>query len=510
MLLGKKSKYMLDSEWAIVLDRSTNEFLKHKAVEKLTELFSLSSDEAKELIENTPIILLDHLPFELASKIKDHFTQVSIDCSVTNDTFTKRKCFRAVWPEQPDLSRFFTQGTPPREHREEMDYPSPRPVVSEVPRVVDLDPKELTPNLPEPISSETFRPPIDEQKELKDLTLELQKENEMLKYELDKLEGSVKEREEKRFQAEIDKFKFERAKSEELLTRLRSENISLTKKIEELERKVQLVKQATEAEAAQVLKQQTTELKAQIESFRSEYLRAQSAVRVAQSEAKQFQMELAQAQKAVLDTRSEIEDLKRMLSQAQANAVHLKEEAERARTEVESRLEAQGAELEEWKRKANDWSSGYFKAVKENEFLRAHQSEELESLRARNQQLGIQLEQAQRQIKDFVGKLEQQELIQKRMKAVGELAEKEAQLRTLVQKQQTLESEICSREEEMKKILGEQEVIEQDIVKAKQAQKYLLEQAKLKDRPRVARPKSFGSPDSGRQEPESPTQEDIP
>ncbi len=79
----------------------------------------------------------------------------------------------------------------------------------------------------------------------------------------------------------------------------------------------------------------------------------------------------------------------------------------------------------------------------------------------------------------------------------------------MAMKKRAINCQIIWREEEMKKILGEQEVIEQDIVKAKQAQKYLLEQAKIKEKSRVARPKSFGSPDLGHQDSEPPTYKDI-
>src|SRR3989338_11496344 len=103
MLLGKKIKPSAVAVWAIILDRSQNEFSKNRAIEKLAEIFSLSSDEARDLVDNTPIILLDHLPFDLADKIRDSFAQANVNCTVTNDTFSKRKCFRAVWPAPPNL-----------------------------------------------------------------------------------------------------------------------------------------------------------------------------------------------------------------------------------------------------------------------------------------------------------------------------------------------------------------------------------------------------------------------
>ena len=486
MLLGKKIKYSVESEWAVLLDRSANEFSKNRAVDKLTELFALSQEEAKDLIDNTPLILLDHLSFELAEKIKDQFSQASIDCSVTNDTFTKRKCFRAVWPDQPDLSRFLNGPSSSLDrHFEEVREPN-----FENPIQPQATAQEFTP--PRSYSS----PVLDEQKQLKELTLDLQRENEMLRHQLETVEESIKEKEAKQLNAEIEKLRTERLQFEETITRLRNENANLTSKVEELDRNLKVLKQAGVGELEPTIKSHIAELRTQLEHFRSEYMRAQNALRIAQGEAKQFQTEWTQTQKVLSEARAEIEDLKRMLSQAQANSVQFKEESERIRFETQNRLQEQTAEFEEWKRKANDWSASYFKVVKENEFLRAHQSEELESLRARNQQLSAQLEQAQRQIKDFVAQAEQQELIQKRMKAAQELSEKEAQLKGLVQKQQALETEICLREEEMKKVLGEQEVIERDIVNAKQAQKYLLEQVKMKEKARFVRQKGApsGSP----------------
>ena len=486
MLLGKKPKYSIESEWAVILDRSTNEFGRSRAIERLADIFSISQDEARELIENTPIILLDRLPLEVAEKIKVHFAQANVDCSLTNDTFAKRKCFRTVWPEQPNLSQFLNNTSPSfLRNAQEPSIPSMENVVSE-----EIDPASFASNV-----AAHDQVGDNEGRQLKELTLDLQKENEFLRLQLDKTEDSIKEREYKRFSVELETLRHERLRLEETQARVRNENVALSSRVQELEQSLKALKQVGDSEAGLVDKTQLFELKTQLEHFRAEYTRAQNTLRVAQSEAKQFQAEWTQTQKILSDARSEIEDLKRMLSQAQANSVQLKEETERICFEVENRLKTQSAELEEWKRKANDWSTNYFKVVKENEFLRGRQSEELESLRVRNQQLSTQFEQAQRQIKGFLAQSEQQELIQKRMKAVQELAEKEAQLKTLVQKQQTLESEIHLREDDMRKVLAEQEVVEGEIVKAKQAQKYLLEQAKMKEKNRFVRTKIVGQPE---------------
>jgi len=118
----------------------------------------------------------------------------------------------------------------------------------------------------------------------------------------------------------------------------------------------------------------------------------------------------------------------------------------------------------------------------------------LESLRVRNRELTEQLEGARAQNRDFMAQLEQQALIEKRLKSVQELNEHEAQLKELVQKQQQLEEEIRLREEQMKTVLAAQEESEREVVRLKQSQKYLMEQTKMKDRVRFARSRLGASP----------------
>src|SRR3989338_5338836 len=98
MLLGKKPKTVIGSDWAVILEKASNDFVRNRSLERLADIFSLSLEEAKDLVDNTPIIMLDQLSLDIAEKIKDYFVQGNVECSLTNDTFTKRKCFRAVWP----------------------------------------------------------------------------------------------------------------------------------------------------------------------------------------------------------------------------------------------------------------------------------------------------------------------------------------------------------------------------------------------------------------------------
>ena len=563
MLLGKKSKSPVESEWAVILDRSPNELLKNRAMEKLSEAFSVSSDEAHELLENTPIILLDNLSFESAEKVRSFFSEAGVNCSLTKDTFTKRKCFRAVWPAEPRIGHLI--GGSDSELLDDFDEPQvPEPSLPTLSGA--RDPSEYVPQTSFSDSSD------EDEKRLRDLTLELQRENELLHTQLEKTEESVKDREQKRYGIEIERLQAERLRNEDLISSLRSENRALNSKIEEItqevrmlsaarsevedlkrmlaeaqensvaksqfaELRVQLERLKTEnlkfqssvrlaqteakryqtewletqktlsqaraemedlkrmlaqAQESALSRPQVTELKTQLEHYRNEFTKAQSAIRAAQSETKQYQAEWVQARKALSEARTEAEEMKRALDQVQVDTSRIREEAERIRLEAENRLHTYTSEVEEWKRKANDWSASYFKVVKENEFLRAQQSEEMENLKERNQQISVQLEQAQKQIREFASQMEQQEIVQKRLKATTQLSEQESRLKSLVQKQQTLEGEIRLREEELKSVLSEQQLVEQDVVKSKQIQKHLIEQAKLKEKGRFTRPKGSG------------------
>src|SRR3989338_3092411 len=143
MLLGKKPKYSVESEWAVILDRPANEFSKKRAIDKLAEVFSLSLQEAKDLIENTPIILLDNLSFRLADKIKIYFSNSTVNCSLTNDTFAKRKCFRAIWPQQPNLAHLLGDIPPGPEWKiQEIGGSNPEDIIHSEPAPVEFTPTQ--------------------------------------------------------------------------------------------------------------------------------------------------------------------------------------------------------------------------------------------------------------------------------------------------------------------------------------------------------------------------------
>ena len=104
MLLGNKKKQEEEQNWCIVLTTLRNEIDKKRVARKISEVFSLSLEESQDLVSNTPIILLDNLSRGIAGKVKDYFRSEGADLVLTNDIFYKRKCYRTVWPEAPNLS----------------------------------------------------------------------------------------------------------------------------------------------------------------------------------------------------------------------------------------------------------------------------------------------------------------------------------------------------------------------------------------------------------------------
>ncbi len=104
MLLGNKKNQEKEQNWSLVLNPVSNEIDRHKLSQRIAEAFRLSLDEALDLVRNTPIILLDNMSRDAAAKAKDYFGGLNGEMFLTNDVYVKRKCYRTVWPEQPDLS----------------------------------------------------------------------------------------------------------------------------------------------------------------------------------------------------------------------------------------------------------------------------------------------------------------------------------------------------------------------------------------------------------------------
>lgn len=100
------AKTMRDNEeaWCVILSLVRSEFVKNRVVEKLSQTFSISEEEAFQLVESAPVVLLEDLPFEVAQKVKFYFEESGLELHVTNNPLEKRKCFKTVWADQPRLN----------------------------------------------------------------------------------------------------------------------------------------------------------------------------------------------------------------------------------------------------------------------------------------------------------------------------------------------------------------------------------------------------------------------
>ena len=101
-----KKKEEMDSgsdEWCVILAKA-QAGRKPDVVQALANMFSLTPDFAEQLLSNTPVMLVDNLSGELASKVKQHLEQAGAEISVTNERKDKRKCCRLGWKTPPDLS----------------------------------------------------------------------------------------------------------------------------------------------------------------------------------------------------------------------------------------------------------------------------------------------------------------------------------------------------------------------------------------------------------------------
>ncbi len=119
MLLGHRKAVEEDQDknWCVVLNALENEIDRKRVSQKISEIFSLSTEEASDLVRSTPIILLDHLSKSMADRLKGYFATFGANLILSKDTVFKRKCYRTVWPQAPSLSflHSWNDGLPSKE-----------------------------------------------------------------------------------------------------------------------------------------------------------------------------------------------------------------------------------------------------------------------------------------------------------------------------------------------------------------------------------------------------------
>ncbi len=125
MLTGTKKVQQGGQDWFVVLNPLKSELERNKIAREIAKAFCLPVDEALDLVQNTPIILMDNLLYATALQVKQYFRSSQTDIAVSNDSFLKRRCYRTVWPTPPSLAFLHQAGSPAaspqKDHAEKLD-----------------------------------------------------------------------------------------------------------------------------------------------------------------------------------------------------------------------------------------------------------------------------------------------------------------------------------------------------------------------------------------------------
>lgn len=602
-----------DANWSVVLNPLRSELDRNRVAQKISDLFHLSFEEARELVQNTPIILLDELTAPVASRLKDVFEEVRAEVNLTNDPLAKRRCFRAVWPETPDLS-FLGQDPvapaealeppgaeeiPVRENEEEL--PRLETVLLPPPPKIDGESEALRKQVRELEESlhglrHKFQELEKKHRELQGLDEERTRENRQLKLSLEKELKEQTEKADARFRSTVEEWEGryqglreesreskkiyeekifaaqkeiesmrtrmkelapwqERAAHFEMQAKglqdrvnlLESTKESLERSVKERSDEVTLWKEKSQTlvqkserfeslyaeerkrrEETQAAREQAgaeaERMRREAESRLAETERWQKKSRELEEKQGQFEDTIALWQDKAFGLEKQLKSLQERLnllestketlerslkervdevtlwkerSQALAQKSErfesLYEEERKRRDEVQlahqqaneqiersrREIEAQIVEAERWRKKSQELEENQKRLEKEFAEFSEEQESEIKRLREVNQELEGQLAVAQRQTRDLMARVEQQELIEKRERLNNELTIKEAKLRELVVKREHLREEAQEREIQAEGIANEQANLEREILEIKQSQRHLLEQSKL-------------------------------
>lgn len=447
-----------EKNWSVILHPLKSELDKKRVAEKVSELFRVSFEEARELVENTPIILLDQVSHSLALEVQGIFQAVRAPVSLTSDSSAKRRCYRAVWQEPLDVSLL----------------KSTLPVASQEKTIQEVSLETVAPVLPTSVLSQ-------ETEDLREALLELEKRHRELEllYEERGRENEA----------------LRRSLEEELRRQSEKDSIRLRNMASEWEGRYQSLKteyQESKAIYEEKILEKTRDLERQYKEFLEKLSQLDSAKQELERLVKERSEEVDQWREKyhVLAQKSErIESLcegeRKRREQMEEASRQSSEQAERSRRD----LEIQVSETERWRRKCEELSQ-----------VSEEQEHEVRELRETNQSLQTQLESAQRQARELLLRVEEQQLIEKRVRLANELAAKEARLRELVVEGERVHQEIQDRELHAQTLANELADLEREILEVKQAQRHLLEQGKLKEKnsnkPKRATPDSFERIDS--------------
>lgn len=505
MLTGTKKVQPGGQDWFVVLNPLKSEIERNKIAREIAKAFRLPEDEAFDLVQNTPIILMDNLLYATALQVKQHFQSAQTDIVVSNDGFLKRRCYRTVWPTPPSLA-FLRQANPVTESpkRDQASKFEHSEAIQEIRSWVQTEGVASERGDRSPVKNgmpnqngRHFRSILEEERET------LLKENVGLKESLGQLRKALEKAQQEA--AEKD----QAAKSSDAEVRHREKEIQeLQNSINHAEEKYELLREefrqtrqyfeeklgSEDHKAEELLKQieerdlthkeMLQEKQALLKSFHSVKNDLQrtrdeqeQARREWESQASQFQREL-DSQKTVVDgLHAKIKNLEEGKRIVQSSETRLIQE-----------LELQAQQAKRWEQKSSEFE-------KEIRQMRTAFEDQQKSWQVRLAQLEareMDLENARKQIRQLHAELDQRETLQKKTQFHEQLVTREARLKQIVKQQEKIESEIREREEDMRKLLAEQETTEREVIEMKQAQRHLAE--KMKHESTVPESRKHASP----------------
>ena len=502
--------------WSVILNPLRGELDRKRVAEKVSELFRLSFEEARELVRNTPLILLDELPHQAALQIQNIFQEIRADVTLTCDSLAKRRCYRAVWPEPPNLSFLDhdLSGAAQEARGEEM--------------ILETSARTFSASVSEEgsdVSSDAFRHLEKKYKELQALYEKRMREIDALKQGFgDELKQRLEKNSaefqnqlqdwEDRYQSLREEYKETKAIYEEKILVREKEFEALGGQLKELEelkaRAAALQRQNEDYENAGAANEgkiltQTRELEALREQLKDLHLwqgKAATLERQNREFLEKFNHleSVRQGLEQTIKEHSEAVDLWRekyqTLVQKSDRLEALYEEERRRREQVEEarrqvselaertrqNLEIQVAETERWRKSFQELDQNQKRLKEEFSQSSTEKDTELKQLRQTNQSLEKQLESAQRQVRDLLFRVEQLDLIEKRTRLTNELGTKEARLRELMLDGERLRQEAQDKGLRAQTLENEQGTLEREILEIKQAQRHLSEQTKVRDK----------------------------
>ncbi|MDD5226861.1 MAG: hypothetical protein PHV97_06755 [Candidatus Omnitrophica bacterium] len=508
MLTGTKKVQQGGQDWFVVLNPLRSELERNKIAREIAKAFRLPVDEALDLVQNTPIILMDNLLYATALQVKQYFRSAQANIVISNDGFLKRRCYRTVWPTPPSLA-FLQQIESPaasskKNETEKLDHSE---AIQEIRSWVQAEGVSSERGDRAPLGNgmvhqngRHFRSILEEEREklLKE-SVGLRESVSQLRKALEKAQAEVSEKEKilkaseaatKQKEKEAQELQALVNHAEEKYELLREEFRQTRQYFEEKigsedHKAEELLKQIEERDLThKELLQEKQMLLKSFHAVKNDFQRAkdeqEQARREWESQATQFQRELENQKTLIEGLHAKIKNLEEGKKIVQSSETRLIQE-----------LELQTQQAKRWEQKSSEFE-------KEIRQIRASFEDQQKSWQVRLAQLEareMDLENARKQIRQLYAELDQRETVQKKAQFHEQLVSKEARLKQVVKQQEKIESEIRDREEDMRKLLAEQETIEREMIEAKQAQRHLAEKTK-REGPVLEQRKHANSPDA--------------